>query len=121
MKARSPDKPVGTGVFTGFDIRRSHDEISLRFNTTEKIAEARVHRIILDGLVDRCNAWDGPKKNHSRRDCPDESGRFKSVADRKTPATAPTPIPAQPRVSLASCAGAVFPKLPLHRCHITSE
>jgi hypothetical protein len=23
----------------------------------EKIAEARVHRIILDGLVDRCNAW----------------------------------------------------------------
>ena len=57
MKACGPEKPVGTRVFIGFDIRRSHDEISFRFDMMEKIAEARVHRIILDGLVNRCNAW----------------------------------------------------------------
>ena len=48
VKAGGPDKPVGTGVFTGFDVRCGHDEISFRFDTMEKIAEAQEHRVILD-------------------------------------------------------------------------
>ncbi len=57
MKAGSPDKPVGTGVVPGFDIGRGHDEIRFRFNPMEKIAEAQIHRIILELVAHKCNSW----------------------------------------------------------------
>ena len=47
VKSSGPDKRIGTGVFAGFDIRGSHQEMRLGFNPIEKIAEAQVHTIIL--------------------------------------------------------------------------
>jgi len=93
MKARGPDKPVGTGVVPGFDIGRGHNEIRFRFNPMEKIAEAQVHRIILELVAHKCNSWGWAEEELFPERLADNRKDLKRVADRKTPATTPAPIP----------------------------